>query len=477
MKVNANKCSVRSKIIRLPVITMLFFLAACSKDGTPPMEDASTAQLRSLSISQERNPSMSGEPFIQRGQENIFYVTVPLGTDLSGVHMAFDIDEGAKITVQGVSLVGNSGTFNAAQTLEAEVTGSVGGALYRILVQEGISDIDRLVYTFKETYSIPGVSIAISRTQHSDVVYKTGLGFSITEENVRTQPNHLFRLASISKQFTSICIMKLMEEGLLSLEDTVFGEGGILASSFSGVTERGSQVTVRHLLEHTSGWTSSPDPMFSSTFDGQTLDQRISHVLMSEQGIPGRQHSYFNMGYGILGKIIEQVSGKEFEAYMKEVLSEAGIDDIHVGGNRQQRRQNEVVYYSQDGRNGYGNDMQVIKAAGGVIASTEQMLALLQYIDGRDNIPDILRADTRETMLTASEVTNRYALGWRMGHNFFPGSWYHGGNLAGTAVLWVMGPNINAVILCNSRSYIPGFDDNLFYLMRDIIQFASQRDW
>ncbi|NCB98864.1 MAG: class A beta-lactamase-related serine hydrolase, partial [Bacteroidia bacterium] len=194
---------------------------------------------------------------------------------------------------------------------------------------------------------------------------------------------------------------------------------------------------------------------------------------------PGTTFSYYNMGFGMLGKIIEKVTGKDYETYLKEVLATAGITDIHVGGDRSQRRTNEVVYYSQDGTNGYGNDMGVIKAAGGVIASTEEMMKMLFHIDGLPSVPDIISPSTRAEMLTPSPVYNRYGLGWRMNHSYYPGAYYHGGNLAGTATMWVMGStgNINCIILCNSRSYISTFDDELYGLMKDVINLASNTTW
>jgi CubicO group peptidase (beta-lactamase class C family) len=179
------------------------------------------------------------------------------------------------------------------------------------------------------------------------------------------------------------------------------------------------------------------------------------------------------MGFGILGKIIEKLSGKNYDVFLKEVMALAGITDVHVGGDRLQKRANEVVYYSQDGTNGYGNEMPVIAAAGGVIASTEEMLKLIFHIDEKTTIPDIISPSTRTLMLTPSAAYNRYALGWRMNHTYYPNSWYHGGNLAGTATIWVMGPEYSAVILCNSRSYISGFDDELYGLIKDVLAFAA----
>ena len=129
--------------------------------------------------------------------------------------------------------------------------------------------------------------------------------------------------------------------------------------------------------------------------------------------------------------------------------------------------------------NGYGNPMDVIAAAGGVIASVEEMMKLMFHIDGRGKIGDIITPSTRTTMLTPSSVYNRYALGWRCNHSsLFSGSWYHSGNLAGTASMWVMGGDgINCVVLCNSRSYISGFDDEMYVMLNDLLRMASSTTW
>lgn len=401
-----------------------------------------------------------------------FYITVPEGANLTSLKPSITASPKATVHINGTLVPATPGNYDFTNTAKVVVTSESGNTKeYKLLVQPGRRNLDLMVYSFMTKYSIPGMSVAVSKGEQ--IVYKTGLGFAIVEEGVRTKPNHLFRLASVSKQFTTMCIMKLMEQGKLTVENRVFGSGGILAAEFPIVSSRAATVTVRHLLEHTSGWTSNPDPMFTSSFKGQTLDQRIGYVLTSDQSIPGTAYSYFNMGFGILGKIIEKLSGKNYDVFLKEVMALAGITDVHVGGDRLQKRANEVVYYSQDGTNGYGNEMPVIAAAGGVIASTEEMLKLIFHIDGKTTIPDIISPSTRTLMLTPSAAYNRYALGWRMNHTYYPNSWYHGGNLAGTATIWVMGPEYSAVILCNSRSYISGFDDELYGLIKDVLAFAA----
>lgn len=459
-------------------IFLLIFVASCSKDTVEP-EKSDDNDLSGIVISKAENPSLKEDAFVYRLKQE-YYVTLPEGSDLSQVKVEFKVEKNASITVNNRPINGHSDRFDLRETLIVDVTSQSGSVKrFDVLAQTGHRQIDRLIYEFKTKYNLPAVSYAISSTEQSKILYKKAVGYAIREEKQRVQPNYLFRLASMSKQMTAISVMSLIDEGKLSVDDLVFGEQGILGNTYGVPTAEAASVTVRQLLDHTSGWTSNPDPMFTSSFSGMTLDQRISYVLTSPQNIPGRSYSYFNMGYGMLGKVIEKVSGKEYETYLKEVLAKAGITDIHVGGNRAQRRSNEVVYYSQGGSDGYLNDMKVIAAAGGIIASTEQLLQLLPYIDGRDNIPDLLSKETRDLMFTPSSVSGStiYALGWRGGHRLFPNSYFHGGNLAGTAVMWVVGPKYNVVMLANSRSYESGFDDAIYYLLENLIKQADVTNW
>jgi len=456
-------------------------IISCEKENSSdtPDSESDLNVLTSFSFMASDNAMLTQDCYpVKAG--NIFYISVTEGADMTSLKARFTVSDKATVKINGTSSVSGSTAIDYSSAVNTvEVTSESGKKnTYKILVQTGKPNIDKLVCDFMYKYTIPGISVAISKDEK--VVYKKGYGFAISESEVRTRPDNLFRLASVSKQFTTICIMKLVEEGKLTLDRNVFGSGGILGSEYPNVTSKAASVTIRHLLSHTSGWTSDPDPMFTSSFYGQTLEQRITYVLTTAaQSTPGTSFSYYNMGFGILGKVIEKVTGKDYETYLREVLATAGITDIHVGGDRSQRRSNEVVYYSQDGTNGYGNDMSVVKAAGGVIASTEEMMKFLFHIDGLTTVPDIIKPETRAEMLTASPVYNRYALGWRLNHSYFPGAYYHGGNLAGTTTMWVMGSagNMNCVILCNSRSYISTFDDDTYGLMKDVISLASNTNW
>ncbi|MCO6498061.1 MAG: serine hydrolase [Chitinophagaceae bacterium] len=456
------------------LMTLLVF--SCKKEVVEPAAPLTGNDLISLTAIKADNPTFTDNAYVFPDGDKV-YMTLTLGSDLTNVKLNFKVSEGASVTVNGQPAANLSGSFNLTNTATVEVKSEAGTTKkYYILAQTGIPAYDTKIYKFMQKYSIPGVSYAVMKMADGSIVYKSGIGFINKAQMTRTKPNHLFRLGSISKQFTTLCIMRLLDEGKLTLSSTVFGPGSILGNDYGEVSALAKKVTIKHLLNHTSGWKSDPDPMFTSSFRGQTLDQRIQYVLTSPQTDPDvATYSYYNMGFGILSKVIEKLSGKPYETFLTGLLAEAGITDVHVGKDLNGRRSNEAVYYSQDGTNGYLNDMDVIAGAGGLIASTEEMMKLLTYIDGKGSPADIISPEARTLMLTPSSNNGRYALGWRAGHPFFPDAFYHGGNLAGTATFWVMGTQYSVVILANSRSYLSGFDDEFYYIARDLMDDARLR--
>ncbi len=411
-------------------------------------------------------------------------ITVPEGCDLTNLKASFSIHEKAMLYINDVEQTSEQNTIDYSNIVTLKVVSEAGNEKkYDVLVKKGDPVIDNKVYQLMHTYSIPGVSVSVS--QDDDMIYSYGYGFANVSTRELVTPNHLFRLASISKQFTTICIMKLYEEGKLSLDDNVFGTGGILDAEFPGVTGNKAEVTVRQFLNHTSGWKSDPyDPQFDSPYKSWSLDEQIEDMLKTERRFSGdTNHSYYNLGFSILGKVIEKVTGKTYEEYLQEVMATAGVTDVHAGKDFAGRRSNECVYYSQGGTNGYGNNMPAIAAAGGVIASATEMMKLIAKVDGK-GADDILQKATIDEMYTPLSYADNsgnlryYALGWRVGHRLYPGAHYHSGNLAGTATIWCGDANngLNAVVLMNSRSYTPStsaFDNAYYILLGDIVSHFS----
>lgn len=336
---------------------------------------------------------------------------------------------------------------------------------------------DQRITRFLNQWKIAGASVAVAKD--GKMVFTKGYGFADKENEVKAEPYHLFRVASISKLITAVGIMKLVEDGKLTLNQKVFGDNGVLnAYPYNNYLDsRVENIEVVHLLNHSGGWTNRwGDPMFMPQV---IAEGRGSGLPVSDQDIisfmlgkrlhftPGTMSSYSNLGYAILGKVIEKVSGQDYETYIKSrVLYPLGIFDMRLGGSYpEERYQLEVKYYEPDDKilvddfsgsgqkvlKSYGgNDIQTLGAAGGWIASSTDLLKLMLSIDGLPTHPDILSPESIESMITPAGP-GFHPLGWRGVTNRY---WYRTGTLAGTSTLMVRRcDGISYVILLNSSSW------------------------
>ncbi len=471
---------LKKKIKPLVVLTsFLFVLAACSKKDdigpgvNPPTAALSSAkEITAINILKSDNPSITGDGYVYKSGVKI-YITIPLGSNLSAVKVIFNLSAKASVKVDGLTLNSNAGMLDLSKTLTATITAEDGSSTsYTVLAQLGIKDIDALIYPFIEKYGIPAASYAIAKNSIEGVVYKNASGFAKVETKDRATPNHLFRLASMTKQHTAIAIMSLIQQGRMGINDLVFGPTGLLKASFPTVGPMSAKVTVKHLLEHTAGYTG--DPMFTSTYAGQSLDQRIQVMLSSTQSEPGTKYYYYNMGYGTLGKVIEAVSGKDYETYIKELYAPIGITRLRLASATTSNiPADEAVCYPQENSTAYGNDMNVMKAAAGIAVTTDDLFKILYAVDGGSLRQDILTPAIRTLMFTPSDAFSGYAKGWRTNHTLFSG-YYHGGNLAGTATFWIYGTEYSVAILLNSRNNEDAFDADLIVLTNNIMKKAKE---
>lgn len=318
--------------------------------------------------------------------------------------------------------------------------------------------LDRSIEKFMKTWHIRGASFALMKD--NKLLYTKGYGFADKENAEETDVKHIFRIASVSKLITAVAIMKLVEEGELKLSDKVFGPEGVLNDSiFLKIKDsRAKKITVEHLLRHRGGFsTAYGDPMFNSVSIARKmkvtppadLNTIIRFVLSRRLSFaPGSSTIYSNIGYGILTRVIEKVTGNGYEEYIRrEVLRPAGCFDMHLGRNLYEDRfPNEVRYYEGgapelipacDGshkavpRYYGGNNIEALYGAGGWVASSTELLRFLASIDGDPGIPDILKPETIEQM-TRFSVEN-LPIGWM--HVTPQGDWLRTGTLSGTSVL------------------------------------------
>src|SRR6476619_5341857 len=158
-----------------------------------------------------------------------------------------------------------------------------------------------------------GVSVAV--VKNGRTILSKGYGFADLENDVPATPETVYRIGSITKQFTSAAIMRLMEQGKLSLDDT-------LQKFLPNFPTQGNRVTVRHLLNHTSGIKSytSLGPKWGRVVRLDLTPDSLVALFANEpfDFKPGDAWRYDNSGYFLLGMIVEKVSGKPYGQYLQD---------------------------------------------------------------------------------------------------------------------------------------------------------------
>ena len=331
-------------------------------------------------------------------------------------------------------------------------------------------------------FDIPGGQLAI--TYQGRLVYSRGFGFADSSTNTAVCPNSIFRIASLSKQITAITIMHLYEQGRVGLNDTVFGPNGILNDGIyqTILDPMVYGITVKHLLSHQGGWDRaiSGDPMTNTYAIALAMAvpppapiETIIQYMLSQQLLnfpPGSSAEYCNLGFNILGEVIEKITSQDYETYVRDtILAPLGITEMHDGRSLLINAfPNEVQYYDypdaplvssifdnnimvpmQYG----GTDMEAKKASGGWVASAQDLCKLICAVDKFSSRPDILSQATITTMVLPTNHYvngNPYALGWWI--NTSTNNWYHSGSLTGTMTFQARrNTGINYAILVNSN--------------------------
>ena len=263
---------------------------------------------------------------------------------------------------------------------------------------------------FMKQHEVPGLSVAVARKGR--LVYAQGYGLADKAKAEKVTPDHLFRIASVTKPITSVAVFRLIESGKLRLEDKVFGPGGVLGTSYGEppYLPHVGDITIEHLLTHTAGgWTNDgADPMFShpQMDHRQLITWTLAHQPLTHP--PGEKYAYSNFGYCLLGRVIERVSGRSYEQEVRDqVLAPCGITRMRIAGNTlAERAAQEVVYYDQDGANPYRMNVRRMDSHGGWLATPTDLVRFLVHVDGFPTEPDLLKPETIKTMTTASAASS-----------------------------------------------------------------------
>jgi CubicO group peptidase (beta-lactamase class C family) len=324
--------------------------------------------------------------------------------------------------------------------------------------------IDKVLSRY--TDSIPGAQLAISR--NGQIIYSNARGAANLEYGVPLTKISKIEAGSVSKQFTSACILLLEQQGRLSQSDDI-------RKYVPEVPEYGNIITIRHLLHHTSGlkdWSNiailTGWPRWSKAYNNNDALQIISQqTTLNNQ--PGDEFIYSNSNFNLLTIIIQRISGMSLAEFSKKfIFIPAGMTNTEWRDDYQRVVHNRATAYSKSGNsystfmpneNAYGN--------GGLLTTAEDLLRWNNYyISGKFGSPSLFSEQTKTIRLNNGRL-NRYAPGLYVDST---GKWihiWHSGATAGYRSHLEYFPQLGLSIAWLSNSSDPDFS-NIRIKVRDL---------
>jgi len=356
-----------------------------------------------------------------------------------------------------------------------------------------IEYVDYQINTLMKKYNLPSVVVALIDDQ--DVIYEQAYGTADLEKQLPATLDTIYKLGSITKVFTGIEVMRMYEEGLIDLDAPIndYLPDFSINSRFSS----SEPITIRSILAHRSGlprndtflewyWESRPD----------VLKTKTDSLANAYQAFPvGYRYKYSNIGYNVLGRLIEVMRGIElpdpsaisgWPYYMAdELLIPMEMNDTAFGSDQLLYGTNSKLdiamgYYYEDGQNKPYNQFDIIRLASGNMQSTmHDMVKFAQYIFkiGETNNNQIIGKDTLWSMFEEQYTKPRdpqsMGLTWftdreQLGELLV----FHSGTNQGVISLVALIPerDLGLVVFSNSDS----FEDEQNQLMVDIFKLMLE---
>lgn len=272
--------------------------------------------------------------------------------------------------------------------------------------------IDAVVQEYRHATGLPGAALVL--THDDEVVHAAGYGHAPTGERITEHTP--MAVASVSKSFTALAVMQLVDAGRVNLDQPVH----LYLPEFAIADPRATEITVRQLLDQTSGMSDTTFPAFSRPQPESLADavagMRGAHLAAA----PGTRWEYHNPNFQVAARMVEVVSGQPFDRYLQEhvfgplgMIDSRTVDterDLPPSGHGYLRILGMPVAVPEP--HAFGN------GSGGVLSSAHDMGAWLIAQNNQGRGPDgtpIASAASIAAMHTPSAVSDSYALGWEIG--------------------------------------------------------------
>jgi CubicO group peptidase (beta-lactamase class C family) len=311
----------------------------------------------------------------------------------------------------------------------------------------------------------PGAAVLV--VKDGRVLFERGYGVTDLDSPAKIGPRTNFRLASLTKQFTAMSIMLLVHDGRLHYDDRV-------SDIFPGFPEYGKAITVRNLLNHTSGLEDYEDlmpPSDPALPVEQIQDSSVLDLLELQKGTkftPGSKWAYSNSGYVLLGLIVQKVSGEPFPAFLHDrIFMPLGMTNTVAYVRGKAELSNRAFGYSLEGGRWKKTDQSPTSATlgdGGIYSSIEDLAkwdrALRQnkLLSEREMEPALAPVKIGEGKVTQPDASPAaYGFGWFVnpykGHRRI---WHYGETIGfRTSIQRFAEEDLTIVILCNRADLNP----------------------
>lgn len=319
---------------------------------------------------------------------------------------------------------------------------------FKILAQDSVEQKIDSILTNKYKSNEPGVVALVSKGDQ--FVYHKAFGKANLELNVPMRTNQVFNIGSMTKQFTAMAILMLVEQGKLALDNEII-------NFLPDYPTNGQRITIHHLLNHTSGIKNYTSIRKIRSMIRTDVSPKELIDIFNKEPLdfnPGEKFKYNNSGYFVLGYIIEQVSGESYGDFIeKNIFQPLGMTSSFYGSHSKIIQNRASGYHSR--KNQFKNVMyasySLSQAAGSLTSNTEDLFKWLQAIKNNT----LVKKETKDKLFTNYNLedgsSTNYGYGWHIrGINNIE-TYQHGGSIFGFKSMAVYIPieDIYVVLLSN----------------------------
>lgn len=302
---------------------------------------------------------------------------------------------------------------------------------------------------FNQAYpaNSPGATVLIAKDDK--VIYRKAFGMANLELKVQMKPENVLQLASITKQFTSVAILILMEQGKLSLKDTL--------TKYIPDFPRGNEITLHHLLNHTSGiksYTNLPEFRTKTRLDMTPEEIINSFKNLPLEFTPNEKYEYSNSGYVLLGYIIEKLSGMSYENFIqKNIFDKLGMKNSYYANTYKiiPNRANGYQLYEGNYENPEYLSTTIPYAAGSLMSTIDDMFLWNKAIHKNLLISESSKLIALKNNTLTNGNHNNYGYGWAINEIAGITTVEHTGGINGfsTSGIYIPNRNIYSIVLTN----------------------------